>query len=88
MCTYFQIQSLIFGSAPKGFFCLCIFTTFFFYMFGLIGSVKTFSKVIGVGMNLGPYIKLFICGVLSIQSSIRGVLSIWIDTFDFFQPPV
>ena len=24
-------------------------------MFGLIGSVKTFSKVLGVGMNVGPY---------------------------------
>ena len=23
-------------------------------MFGLIGSVKTFSKALGVGMNLGP----------------------------------
>ena len=25
-------------------------------MFGLIGSIKTFSKVLGVGMNVGPYI--------------------------------
>ena len=25
-------------------------------MFGLIGSVKTFSKVPGVGMNIGPHI--------------------------------
>ena len=24
-------------------------------MFGLIGSVKTFSKVLGVGMNVGPF---------------------------------
>ena len=24
-------------------------------MFGLIGSVKTFSKVLAVGMNVGPY---------------------------------
>ena len=24
-------------------------------MFGLIGSIKTFSKVLGVGMNVGPY---------------------------------
>ena len=31
------------------------FFTTFFYMFGLIGSVKTFSKVLGVGMNVGPY---------------------------------
>ena len=34
---------------------VCIFFTTFFYMFGLIGSVKTFSKVLGVGMNVGPY---------------------------------
>ena len=31
------------------------FLTIFFYMFGLIGSVKTFSKVLEVGMNVGPY---------------------------------
>ena len=31
------------------------FLTTFFYTFGLIGSVKTFSKVLGVGMNVGPY---------------------------------
>ena len=31
------------------------FTTFFWDNFGLIGSVKTFSKVLGVGMNVGPY---------------------------------
>ena len=30
----------------------CIFLTTFFYMFGLIGSVKSFSKVLGVGMNI------------------------------------
>ena len=24
-------------------------------MFGLIGSIKTFSKVLGVDMNVGPY---------------------------------
>ena len=24
-------------------------------MFGLIGSIKTFSKVLGVGMKVGPY---------------------------------
>ena len=30
--------------------------TIFFYMFGLIGSIKTFSKVLVVGMNVGPYI--------------------------------
>ena len=23
--------------------------------FGIIGSIKTFSKVLGVGMNVGPY---------------------------------
>ena len=27
----------------------------FFDTFGLIGSVKTFSKILGVGMNIGPY---------------------------------
>ena len=27
----------------------------FFYMFGIIRSVKMFSKVLGVGMNVGPY---------------------------------
>ena len=35
------------------------FVAFFnhiFDMFGLIGSVKTFSKDLGVGMNVGPYI--------------------------------
>ena len=31
------------------------FFTTFFDTFGLIGSVKTFSKVLGVGMNVGPY---------------------------------
>ena len=31
------------------------FLTTFFDMFGLIGSVKTLSKVLGVGMNVGPY---------------------------------
>ena len=29
-------------------------------MFGLIGSVKTLSKVLGVGMNVGPYMA-YIC---------------------------
>ena len=56
--TYFQIQSPIFGSAPKRGFKKIIFLHFFttfFYTFGLIGSVKTFSKVLGVGMNVGPY---------------------------------
>ena len=46
---------MIFGSAPKmglkkDFFC--IFLTTFFDTFE---SVKTFSKVLGVGMNVGPY---------------------------------
>ena len=27
-----------------------------FLMFGLIGSIKTFAKVPGVGMNVGPYV--------------------------------
>ena len=31
------------------------FLTTFFDMFGLIRSVKTFSKLLGVGMNVGPY---------------------------------
>ena len=31
------------------------FLTTFFDMFGLIGSITTFSKVLGVGMNVGPY---------------------------------
>ena len=35
-------------------FFFAFFTTFF-DTFGLIGSVKTFSKVLGVGMNVGPY---------------------------------
>ena len=30
------------------------FLTTFFDMFGLIGSIKSFSKVLGVGMNVGP----------------------------------
>ena len=33
----------------------CHFLTTFFYMFSIITSVKTFSKVLGVGMNVGPY---------------------------------
>ena len=33
-----------------------LFFTTIVYTFGLIGSVKTFSKVLGVGMNVGPYI--------------------------------
>ena len=52
-----QIQSPIFGSAPKRyffFFFLAFFTTFF-YMFGLIRSIETFSKVPGVSMKVGPY---------------------------------
>ena len=43
-----------FWKCPKKGFFLHFLTTFF-YMFGLIGSVKTFSKVLGVGMNVGPY---------------------------------
>ena len=39
-----------FWKCPKKVFCVA-----FFYMFGLIGSVKTFLKVLGVGMNVGPY---------------------------------
>ena len=31
------------------------FLTIFFYTFGLIRSIKTFSKVLGVGMNVGLY---------------------------------
>ena len=31
------------------------FLTKFFNTFGLIRSVKSFSKVLGVGMNVGPY---------------------------------
>ena len=31
------------------------FLTTFFDTFGLIGSVKTFSKVLGVDMNVVPY---------------------------------
>ena len=31
------------------------FFTTFFDTFGLIGSIKTFSNVPGVGMNVGPY---------------------------------
>ena len=27
----------------------------FFYTFSLIKSIKTFSKVMGVSMNVGPY---------------------------------
>ena len=34
---------------------LAFFNHIFVYMFGLIGSVKTFSKVLGVGINVGPY---------------------------------
>ena len=47
-----------FWKCPKKFLFLIIFLNFltaFFDMFGLIGSVKTFSKVLGVGMNVGPY---------------------------------
>ena len=55
---HIQIQSPIFGSAPKRglkkIICLHFLTTFF-YTFGLIGSIETFSKVLGVGMNVGPY---------------------------------
>ena len=40
------------GFLKKYFFA---FFTKFFDTFGLIGSVKTFSKVLGVGMNVGPY---------------------------------
>ena len=47
-----------FGSAPKRglkkLFFLHFLTTFF-DTFGLIGSVKTFSKFLGVGRNVGPY---------------------------------
>ena len=38
------------------FFIFWHFFTTFFDMFGLIGSVKTFSKVLEVGMNVGPYV--------------------------------
>ena len=57
MCSYFQIQSQIFGNAQKGLkkIYFLAFLTTFFDMFGLIGSVKTFSKVLEVGMNVGPY---------------------------------
>ena len=41
------------GVFKKLFFC--IFLPHFLTRFGLIGSVKTFSKVLGVGMNVGPY---------------------------------
>ena len=47
---------MIFGSAPKNGLKknLNLLTTFF-YTFGLTGSIKTFSKVLGVAMNVGPY---------------------------------
>ena len=48
-----------FWKCPKKFFFssffLLNFLTSFFDTFGLIGSVKTFSKVLRVGMNVGPY---------------------------------
>ena len=53
-----KIQSPIFGSTPKRGskkIFVGIFKPHFFYMFGLIGSIKTFSKVLAVGMNVGPY---------------------------------
>ena len=56
ICTYFQIQSPIFGSASKrGYIFWGEFLPCFFYTFGFIRSVKTFSKVPGFGMNIDPY---------------------------------
>ena len=42
------------------YFLLLHFLTTFFQTFGLTGSVKTFSKVPGVGMNVGPYMALML----------------------------
>ena len=39
----------VFGSDPKR------GLNHIFDMFALIGSIKTFSKVLGDGMNVGPY---------------------------------
>ena len=55
-------------------------------MFGLIGSVKTFSKVLGVGMNVGPYMAyilyqygffypLYKKGILGVQKNF--ITSFW-----------
>ena len=44
-----------FWKCPKKGFKKMHFLTTFCDTFGLIGSVKTFSKVLGVGMNVSPY---------------------------------
>ena len=44
-----------FWKCPKKGFKKLFFYHVFFDTFGLIRSVKTFSKVPGIGINVGPY---------------------------------
>ena len=59
-------------------------------MFGLIGSVKFFSKVPGVGMNVAPYMAyvlyIYICLILYTKKGVLGfhnsiIISLWLFFF-------
>ena len=45
-------------------------------MYGLLGSVKTFSKVLGVGMNVGTYMAYILYIFVFILYTKKGVLGV------------
>ena len=104
------MTDLLILSDPVSYFWKCPQKFFFFFFwhflttfldaFGLIRSVKTFSKVLGVGMNVGPYmayifyIQFFILytkkgvlGVQQISSHVSGIFLaiLAIKMADFFK---